>query len=68
MTKLYLRNREMRSVFQLVYDYNQERDQYEKGTMLDEFYLKELVGGREEVKQTVRDKYCSDIALILQLS
>lgn len=42
-----------------VYDYNHERDHYEKGTMLDELYLKELAGGREEAKHAVRDKYCS---------
>jgi hypothetical protein len=40
-----------------IYDYNHERDHYEKGTMLDEFYLKDC--GREEAKQAVKDKYCS---------
>jgi hypothetical protein len=39
-----------------VYDYNHDRDRYEKGTMLDEFYL---IGEREVVKQIVKDKYCS---------
>ncbi|MDB5055996.1 MAG: Excinuclease subunit domain protein [Bacilli bacterium] len=51
-----------------VYDYNHERDQYEKGTMLDEFYLKDLIGGREEAKQTVRDKYCSETSTKLMFA
>jgi hypothetical protein len=40
-----------------VFDYNFDRDAYDKGIMLDEFYLKDLVGGREEAKQAVRDRY-----------
>jgi hypothetical protein len=51
-----------------VYDYNHERDQYEKGTMLDEFYLKDLPGGREEAKQNVKDKYCSDTSTKLMFA
>ncbi|WP_373325658.1 GIY-YIG nuclease family protein [Sporomusa paucivorans] len=40
-----------------VFDYDFERDDYDKGIMLDEFYLKDLEGGREEAKQAVREKY-----------
>ncbi|CAM3317991.1 hypothetical protein HP548_12390 [Paenibacillus taichungensis] len=40
-----------------VFDYKFERDQSDKGVMLDEFYTKELTD-RESVKQLVKDRYC----------
>ncbi len=40
-----------------IFDYNSERDQFEKGVMLDEFYTKNLQD-REHVKQLVKDRYC----------
>ncbi|WP_240416714.1 GIY-YIG nuclease family protein [Paenibacillus periandrae] len=49
-----------------VYDYISERDRFEKGTKLDEFYLKET--DREAVKQHVRDKYCSNTAKELKFA
>lgn len=42
-----------------VYDYVYERDQYEKGTKLDEFYLKDMTN-REEVKAHIRNMYSSN--------
>jgi hypothetical protein len=43
-----------------VFDYDFERDRYDKGTLLDEFYLKDVAGGREEAKKLVRERYCSN--------
>lgn len=40
-----------------LFDYNYERDEYEKGTMLDEFYLKDINEGREQVKKEILNKY-----------
>jgi hypothetical protein len=42
-----------------VYDYVHERDMFEKGTKLDEFYLKDVSSGREGAKQAVKGRYCS---------
>ncbi|GAA0849262.1 GIY-YIG nuclease family protein [Paenibacillus glucanolyticus] len=44
-----------------IFDYIYERDhlENEKGTMLDEFYLKGIAD-REEVKLQVRERYCSN--------
>lgn len=39
-----------------VFDYKNEIDEFDKGTMLDEFYLKEIET-REEVKAIVKNKY-----------
>jgi hypothetical protein len=39
-----------------VFDYVYDRDTYEKGTMLDEFYV---IGDRETAKQQVKELYCS---------
>lgn len=43
-----------------VYDYNFERDSSEKGTLLDEFYLKDIYEGRNEVKEVISKKYDTD--------
>lgn len=40
-----------------VYDYDFERDLYDKGVLLDEFYLKDIAGGRNEAKQIVKERY-----------
>ncbi|PWK05326.1 GIY-YIG nuclease family protein [Tumebacillus permanentifrigoris] len=40
-----------------VFDYSNERDQHDKGTMLDEFYLKGDDLSRDAAKQAVRDRY-----------
>ncbi|WP_103108573.1 GIY-YIG nuclease family protein [Brevibacillus reuszeri] len=39
-----------------VFDYSFERDASEKGTLLDEFYLKDVE--RDEAKKIVRERYC----------
>jgi hypothetical protein len=46
-----------------VYDYVAVRDTINKGTMLDEFYLKDVTGGREAVKKIVKDRYSSSTPL-----
>lgn len=43
-----------------VYDYDYSRDGSEKGSLLDEFYLTEMQGGRDEAKQLVIDRYCTN--------
>jgi hypothetical protein len=40
-----------------VFDFDFERDCYDKGILLDEFYLKDISGGREEVKAAVKARY-----------
>lgn len=48
-----------------VFDYDRERDssdesillESDKGVMLDEFYLRDVTGGRDEVKSVVRERY-----------
>lgn len=40
-----------------VFDYKYERDQSDKGVMLDEFYTKDSAD-RESVKELVKDRYC----------
>lgn len=39
-----------------VFDYDYERDLFDKGVLLDEFYLKGLIS-REDAKKEVREKY-----------
>jgi hypothetical protein len=51
-----------------VFDYIFDRDSNEKGIMLDEFYLKDVPGGREEVKERVKEQYCSKTASDLKFS
>lgn len=49
-----------------VFDYVYERDSKwqseinDKGVLLDEFYLKDVVGGREEVKRILKERYIGD--------
>jgi hypothetical protein len=43
-----------------LFDYNYERDEYEKGTLLEEFYLKDILGGRDEVRKEIYSKYDED--------
>ncbi|MDQ7094188.1 hypothetical protein REC12_11365 [Desulfosporosinus sp. PR] len=38
-------------------DSNYESESYGKGVMLDEFYLKDVIGGRDAVKQFVKERY-----------
>lgn len=45
-----------------VFDYNHDRDLYDKGTMLDEFYLKGDTLTREETKQQTKSKYSGETA------
>jgi len=45
-----------------IFDYAFERDGHEKGTMLDEFYIKEADNDREKAKDAVREKYTSSIS------
>lgn len=40
-----------------VYDYVYDRDSHEKGVLLDEFYLKDVVGGRDGAKIEVKSRY-----------
>ncbi|MGV2886153.1 GIY-YIG nuclease family protein [Paenibacillus taichungensis] len=51
-----------------VYDYNLERDGMEKGTLLDEFYLMDIEGGRAEAKQKVLEKYCTNTSKELKFA
>lgn len=45
-----------------VFDYNREIDFYDKGTLLDEFYLKGETLTREEAKQETKEKYSGKTA------
>jgi YHS domain-containing protein len=51
-------------VFDYVYerDTNYENESFGKGVLLDEFYLKDVTGGREEAKQIVKEKYVGSTA------
>lgn len=40
-----------------IYDYDIERDSYEKGTLLDEFYIKGEEETRDTAKELVKEKY-----------
>lgn len=51
-----------------IYDYNFERDKGEKGTLLDEFYLKDIEGGREKVKEQVCERYCHNTSQDLKFA
>ena len=51
-----------------IYDYNVERDHVNKGTLLDEFYLKDVEGGRESVKGTVVERYCGRTAVEMKFA
>lgn len=51
-----------------IYDYAFERDMYEKGTMLDEYYLEGVLGGREVVKKEVKNRYCSNSSASLKFA
>lgn len=42
-----------------VFDYNYERDMYDKGVLLDEYYLKDIER-REDAKTDVKKKYCGE--------
>lgn len=50
-----------------VFDYKYERDGSEKGTLLDEFYYKDI-DSLEEVKQKVREKYFGNTAAGLKFA
>lgn len=45
-----------------IYDYEFDRHGLEKGTLLDEFYLTDINGGREEAKLKVIERYCTNTA------
>ncbi len=51
-------------VFDYVYerDTNYENESFGKGVLLDEFYLKDVTGGREEAKRLVKEKYVGNTA------
>lgn len=51
-----------------VYDYDYERDGYEKGSLLDEFYLSDIENGREEVREKVKNMYCTNTAAQLKFA
>ena len=44
-----------------VFDYNFNRDSYDKGILLDEFYLKDENLCREDVKKEIKERYCGDV-------
>lgn len=44
-----------------IYDFDFERDNYDKGIMLDEFYIKGENLTREETKEKVKEKYINEI-------
>lgn len=50
-----------------VFEYDHNRDQFEKGIMLDEFYLKD-VPNRDEAKKMVKERYCNSTASELKFS
>lgn len=51
-----------------VYEYNFERDSYDKGIMLDEFYVKGENLTREDTKEKVKEKYDGDVANNIKFS
>ena len=51
-----------------IFDYNHERDGMEKGSLLDEFYLKDIPAGREGAKKEVLERYCSNTSKELKFA
>lgn len=49
-------------------DSNYENETYNKGVMLDEFYLKDIDGGRDEVKRIAKERYCGESSKTLSFA
>lgn len=51
-----------------VFQYDRERDSYEKGILLDEFYLKGEELSKNDVKSTIKNKYVGDTADVIKFA